>query len=546
MPSKCSVLCALCSVLCACAHGCCCYEQTNKKSLFSLYFFLNILVICFASSIRRSVDQAVLCERYGLDSDICRVTDFGSTDEVFAVYQKYASNASGDNKGKKRGVGESAAAAAGSGNISQRAKLSTRLIQAAVEEEEEDFERTLADYFSASATDASSTKTSSKSKERQSKIQALLAPVVVTNGYDEDKILQERRSFVKLSTNKKPRMSKAQAEQHNARVLNRRILKSDDVDQQQQQQQEEEEEEVGGSGGGGGGGGGGDKDSDEDSMESEDSEERKNRKRRKMEKKLAKRNARAAAAAAAPTAAIGEVITVSSTNNTTDDCDKGSVTEPMDEVTSGEGVGQRQEHELEQGQGHVDSAPTVKAAAGQKNSPPSDVPAAACQHYGNEVIDLCDSDDDDDDDDDDDVIHIDDDDDDEDGDDDGLLDSGNKVNKNNKSTNGKGAGDSEGELEADILENFNSASKKNATEEHKNFFGNFRPSPAVNSSDKNSTDPKKGKAAGRPKGTVSKSNAVKKIGFSEETIAADLLDKQKQRAAKAYKHFTDENGKISC
>jgi hypothetical protein len=221
----------------------------------------------------------------------------------------------------------------------------------------------------------------------------------------------------------------------------------------------------------------------------------------------------------------------------------------MDEGTSGEGVGQRQEHELEQGQGHVDSAPTVKAAAGQKNSPPSDVPAAACQHYGNEVIDLCDSDDDDDDDDD--VIHIDDDDDDEDGDDDGPLDSGNKVNKNNKSTNGKGAGDSEGELEADILENFNSASKKNVTEEHKNFFGIFRPSPAVNSSDKNSTDPKKGKAAGRPKGTASKSNAVKKLafeqfGFTEETIAADLLDKQKQRAAKAYKHFTDENGKISC
>jgi hypothetical protein len=287
-------------------------------------------------------------------------------------------------------------------------------------------------------------------------------------------------------------------------------------------------------------------------MESEDSEERKNRKRRKMEKKLAKRNARATAAAAS-TAAIGEVCTVSSMNKTTDDCNKGSVTEPMDEGTSEEGVGQRQELELEleQGQNHVDSAPTAKATAGLNNSPPpppSEVPAAAYQHYDNEVIDLCDSEEDDDDDD---VIHIDDEDNDEDSDVDGLIDSGNKVNKNNKSTNGKGAGDSEGDLEADILDNFNSASKKNATEEHRNFFGIFRPSPAVNSSEKNSIDPKKGKAAGRSKRTVAKSNVVKKLPFeqfgsTEETIAADRLDKEKQRAAKAYKHFTDENGKISC
>eukprot|EP01032_Pedospumella_encystans_P011253 gene11253-13095_t len=134
-----------------------------------------------------ATETAILCDHYQLPEDICRITEFGSTDEVISMYKKNLKARNTYNKTHN--------------NSSEQMQFNTRMVLDAEEHEYEQDTSVLNDYIqvtSRSNTSSSSNgnSISTSTNVRTERIQSLLKPVIKDDTADIEKCQKERQKFI--------------------------------------------------------------------------------------------------------------------------------------------------------------------------------------------------------------------------------------------------------------------------------------------------------------------------------------------------------------
>ena len=139
-------------------------------------------------SYRSATETAILCDHYQLPEDICRITEFGSTDEVISMYKKNLKVRNIYNKTHN--------------NSSEQMQFNSRMVVDAEEHEYEQDTTVLNDYIQVTSRNYSSRNSNGSSSSststsiRTERIQSLLKPVVMDDAADIEKCQKDRQKFI--------------------------------------------------------------------------------------------------------------------------------------------------------------------------------------------------------------------------------------------------------------------------------------------------------------------------------------------------------------